>query len=509
MNIVIDLVNLRRHTPVMRAVLVGLVLILLAPLYDAAPAMAAPGFSYSPSGNLSHLGDAADYGDAVTLSLNSPVVAMAAVPDALGYWLLGGDGGVFSYGSAKFFGSTGSLKLNKPVVAMASSPTSNGYRFVASDGGIFSYGDAGFFGSAGSLRLNKPVVAMATTPSGNGYWLVASDGGIFSYGDAAFFGSAGSIKLNKPIIGMAPTPSGNGYWLVASDGGIFSYGDAAFYGSTGAIALNQPIVSMAATKTGRGYWMAAADGGVFAYGDAKFYGTGGAHGNIVAMARTATGNGYWFASAAGAVVSDNYPTVRYPAPGETITNGNGYAFEYLSGGAPARWDPCLGAISVKLSSHAMPANGDVLVQNVIRELRAITGINFVYGGLTPEPVSLTAVQNNAISIGWLNPNEYSGGEGTDGYTQVQWYYAKRGARMFSADVALLEASAESWYNPNRGVDANYANVVKHELGHALGLWHVGQPSQVMYPTSNPATTDYKGGDLQGLAYLSATSGCVS
>ncbi|HEY8202614.1 MAG TPA: SpoIID/LytB domain-containing protein, partial [Actinomycetota bacterium] len=169
-----------------------------------------------------------------------------------GYWILGSDGGIFSFGSAQFFGSTGSTRLAKPVVGMEATPTRKGYWLVASDGGIFAFGNAGFMGSAGGTKLNQPVVGMAGTPTGGGYWLVASDGGIFNYGDAAFLGSTGGIKLNKPVIGMARTPSGRGYWLVASDGGIFNYGDAAFLGSTGGIRLNQPIVGMAPTATGKG-----------------------------------------------------------------------------------------------------------------------------------------------------------------------------------------------------------------------------------------------------------------
>src|SRR5581483_2948426 len=148
-----------------------------------------------------------------------------------GYWLLGNDGGIFSFGFAQFKGSTGGMALNKPVVGMARTKSGNGYWLVASDGGIFAYGDARFFGSMGGLRLNQPIVGMAPTPSGNGYWLVARDGGIFAFGDAQFFGSMGGLRLNQPIVGMAPTPSGNGYWLVARDGGIFSFGDAQFFGS--------------------------------------------------------------------------------------------------------------------------------------------------------------------------------------------------------------------------------------------------------------------------------------
>jgi subtilisin family serine protease len=210
----------------------------------------------------------------VTGVLNRSIVAMADVSGSTGgYWLVAGDGGIFSFGDARFYGSTGNIKLNQPIVGMASTRSGDGYWLVATDGGIFSFGDAKFRGSTGNLKLNRPIVGMARTPSGKGYWLVASDGGIFSFGDARFFGSTGHIKLNRPIVGMAPTPSGNGYWLVASDGGIFAFGDAKFRGSTGNLQLNQPIVAMTPTSTGEGYWFVAADGGVFNFGDARFLGS--------------------------------------------------------------------------------------------------------------------------------------------------------------------------------------------------------------------------------------------
>ena len=92
---------------------------------------------------------------------------------------------------------------NAPIVGMAATHDGSGYWLVGSDGGIFSYGGARFWGSTGATRLNAPVVGMAATPSGQGYWLVASDGGIFSYGDAVFYGSTGGMQLNQPVVGMA------------------------------------------------------------------------------------------------------------------------------------------------------------------------------------------------------------------------------------------------------------------------------------------------------------------
>jgi hypothetical protein len=243
-------------------------------LVETAP-IARPGYRLVASdGGVFTYGGSSFNGSAGSLTLNKPIVGMAATPDGGGYWLVASDGGVFSYGDAAFYGSTGAIALNAPIVGMASTPNGGGYWLVAADGGIFAFGNAGFFGSAGSLVLNKPIVGMAATPSGQGYWLVASDGGIFSYGDATFKGSTGSLALNKPIVGMTSTPSGTGYWLVAADGGIFSFG-APFAGSAGSLSLNKPIVGMAAAPSGTGYWLVASDGGIFNYGAAAFDGSAG------------------------------------------------------------------------------------------------------------------------------------------------------------------------------------------------------------------------------------------
>jgi hypothetical protein len=239
-------------------------------------------------GGIFNFGNLPFCGSTGAITLNRPVVGMAAARDAGGYWLVASDGGIFAFGDAQFYGSTGAIHLNQPMVGMAAMPDGGGYWLVASDGGIFAFGSAQFHGSTGGIHLNKPIVGMASTPDGGGYWLVASDGGIFAFGDAPFYGSAGATHLNQAIVGMASNPGGGGYWLVASDGGIFSFGpQAPFYGSTGAIHLARSVVGMQATSNGGGYRFVAGDGGIFDFGDAPFYGSmGGTRLNqpVVAMA---------------------------------------------------------------------------------------------------------------------------------------------------------------------------------------------------------------------------------
>lgn len=213
-------------------------------------------------------GQARNYGDLSPLPLNAPIVGMAALPDGQGYWLVGADGGVFSFGLAQFYGSTGGLKLNAPIVGMAATPDGAGYWLVASDGGVFAFGDARFYGSMGGQLLNQPVVGVAADEVTGGYWLVAADGGIFSF-NAPFYGSTGGLTLNQPVVGMEAAPDGSGYRLGARDGGVFSF-NLTFAGS---YAGQDPHPVVAITGTGsNGYRLMDSCGGVYDFGSAQFYG---------------------------------------------------------------------------------------------------------------------------------------------------------------------------------------------------------------------------------------------
>ena len=239
-----------------------------------------------------------------TASQPAPPAYSAMTHDATGkgYWIVGSDGGVFTYGDAAFHGSMGGKPLSAPVVGIAATPSGDGYWIAASDGGLFSFGNAGFHGSMGGKPLNAPIVGIASTPTGDGYWLAASDGGLFAFGDAGFYGSMGGKELNRPVVGIASTPSGKGYWLVASDGGLFAFGDAGFYGSMGGKSLAAPVVGVIATPSGKGYWVVASDGGMFSFGDAGFHGSmGGTHLNapIVGASPTPDGGGYWLVGGDG------------------------------------------------------------------------------------------------------------------------------------------------------------------------------------------------------------------
>jgi hypothetical protein len=117
--------------------------------------------------------------------------------------------------------------LNAPLVDIALTGTGHGCWLVGADGGVFSFGDARYYGSASALRLVSPVVGLDPTPDGHGYWLYAADGGVFNFGDAGYFGSAGGSVRADPIVSMRISPDGDSYSLTDSAGKVYRFSDPA------------------------------------------------------------------------------------------------------------------------------------------------------------------------------------------------------------------------------------------------------------------------------------------
>ncbi len=205
-----------------------------------------------------------------------PVITSPSNPTTHGYWLVGSDGGIFTFGSSQFFGSTGNLKLQRPVVGIVPTVDRAGYWLDASDGGVFAYGDTQYYGSIPGLglhpagsgfahSLDAPIVGMVPSHDDGGYFMVASDGGVFAFGDAHFAGSCPGIGgCSGSAVAVMPDHSGDGYWLITSTGNAYTFGDAPYLGAPG----HGTVTSAVATPSGKGYWVLLSTGQVFAYGDA-------------------------------------------------------------------------------------------------------------------------------------------------------------------------------------------------------------------------------------------------
>ena len=89
--------------------------------------------------------------------------------------------GFFSYGDAVFHGSAGSMTLSKPIVGMATTSDEGGYWLLGGDGGIFTYGDASYLGNglasscSGGVPVECVVAASGCTVTQNAVACGAGD----------------------------------------------------------------------------------------------------------------------------------------------------------------------------------------------------------------------------------------------------------------------------------------------------------------------------------------------
>ena len=430
-------------------------------------------------------------------------------------------------GTAGNFGSTGNLLLNKPIVDIASTPTGRGYYLLAGDGGVFTYGDAPFFGSTGNMVLNEPALRMAPTKSGNGYWFVAGDGGVFAFGNAPFFGSMGGAPLNAPMIGIIPTTSGKGYWTVAEDGGVFAFGDAGFRGSLGGTPISAPIVALAPTITNRGYWLLGRDGAVYSFGDAPFLGSDDFVTNIATdIASVPDGTGYVVLDETGGVWAHQNSSATHvqvsipngnPHPGARAVaiaftpdgNGTGVAwsgrarsdeidtafgaFHLIPG---MDWSRCAGA-TWRFNPSNAPKGAFEFYEELFDYASRVTGMTFTYGGTAgdePQP-------GNTIVAGWSDLSNASPGAPESGVVLGAAIPTNPNRGRFwlaSNFIGFLPGpgSRQDW------TGSGWGQVAIHELGHVLGLDHIDDPASVMNPVSN-ILLHWGQGDLLALRFTLA------
>ncbi len=133
-----------------------------------------------------------------------------------------------------------------------------------------------------------------------------------------------------------------------------------------------------------------------------------------------------------------------------------------------RWNPCS---AVTVSSTGPDVSG------VVAELASITGLHLQM-----------VASGGQISVGWgATP---AGGE----VGQTDW--RSMGTWLDSAVVTVNPAGSRYM-----------ATLLRHELGHAVGLGHAAQSNEIMYGTvSAGSPTDYQAGDLAGLRSVGAAAG---
>ena len=183
-------------------------------------------------------------------------------------------------------------------------------------------------------------------------------------------------------------------------------------------------------------------------------------------------------------------------------------------GRPARWDPC-SPIRYVVNPSWIPDAGRRDLQEALRRITAASGLRFVSDGDTDEMPSRTrpAYQPGRygerwapLLIAWVpsTSTDLGLGDGVQGVSMAVAVPGEDGPSLVSAQV-VLDASRRlaSGFGPG----TTDGEVLLHELAHAVGLGHVLDPTQVMYPQATNSESEFGAGDRAGLAALGAPAGC--
>ncbi len=192
----------------------------------------------------------------------------------------------------------------------------------------------------------------------------------------------------------------------------------------------------------------------------------------------------------------------------TYTPRHGTAHTWLLG-TKYRWNPCT-VHNYRVTAHRLPADGLKLIRWALGQVSQATGLRFHYAGKTPYVPfknSLTNYPNNTDFVfGWATPAQVPNLAGAvAGYGDSVGNFAGASKWMSDGQVAF-DLTTKFPAASRRGLRENLA---LHELGHAIGLGHVTDKRQIMYPAVRDLTPRYGGGDLRGLAALGASGGCLT
>lgn len=193
---------------------------------------------------------------------------------------------------------------------------------------------------------------------------------------------------------------------------------------------------------------------------------------------------------------------------------NAGTYEFIStqsgGDRPVAYDPCR-PIHVVTNNRAMPPGGDVLVDLALQDISEATGLRFIADGPSDEepsdhrpPVDKERYGDRwaPVLISWSDPlvtHELEGDTAGIGGSQVM-SKGSGDAVLVTGAVALDGPQFAEFMRRYDGNTIALA-ILRHELGHLVGLDHVSDPNELMYPATTGASTGFGPGDKTGLSLL--------
>jgi len=202
--------------------------------------------------------------------------------------------------------------------------------------------------------------------------------------------------------------------------------------------------------------------------------------------------------------------IGIPAPLASTNSSYKFVQYQADKTTPVAYDPCR-PIHFVIRPDGEPFGGNQIIMDAVSRVSEATGLQFIYDGATSEAPSAQRdiFQPDRYGDHWVpvlfawesateNADFAANVEGQSGSA-----YVSRGSGPRVYVTGIVELNSEKLANlllTQDGIRVVLA-VILHELGHLVGLGHVADQTQLMFPEASSAVTDFQPGDLTGAAIL--------
>jgi Matrixin len=234
-------------------------------------------------------------------------------------------------------------------------------------------------------------------------------------------------------------------------------------------------------------------------------------GGVVAMDRTMASD-----QPSDVVFVEEYPTPGTESAPEPLgtpaatPRGGSHAFVATQddGVTPVAYDPCRPVHYVIRPDYA-PRGGIHLVREAVDEVAGLTGLHFVYDGVTTEAPSAGRPPFQPdrygdrwapVLVSWAGTDEVPDLAGRVAGQGGSLPVETGGTAVFVTGSVELDADEFARLAVSPGGPRDARAIVLHELGHLVGLDHVSETDELMHATSTHAV-GFGPGDRAGLAAL--------